>query len=198
MWSARPAAVRWLPIARLAAALRPRWLRGDIVAGVAVTALIVPKNLGYAGIAGVPAAERAVRGRGRARSLRALLHVAADLDGAELVARRRRGRRGARHRARRRRRPRSWSRRSRSSPGLLFLLLALLRLGWIAQLPLEGGDHRVPGGRGDRRRHRRAAEAHRHVRRGRQRVARARRRGSARSATSHWTTLLVGRRRARA
>src|SRR4051812_43215761 len=29
-------------------------LRGDVAAGVAVTALIVPKNLGYAGIAGVP------------------------------------------------------------------------------------------------------------------------------------------------
>ena len=31
-----------------------RLLRGDIVAGIAVTALIVPKDLGYAGIAGVP------------------------------------------------------------------------------------------------------------------------------------------------
>src|SRR3954464_2982788 len=31
-----------------------RWLRGDVVAGIAVTALIVPKDLGYAGIAGVP------------------------------------------------------------------------------------------------------------------------------------------------
>src|SRR5205085_10211373 len=31
-----------------------RWLRGDIAAGIAVTALIVPKDLGYAGIAGVP------------------------------------------------------------------------------------------------------------------------------------------------
>ena len=31
-----------------------RWLRGDVVAGVTVAALIVPKNLGYAGIAGVP------------------------------------------------------------------------------------------------------------------------------------------------
>ena len=30
------------------------WLRGDVVAGVAVAALIIPKNLGYAGIAGVP------------------------------------------------------------------------------------------------------------------------------------------------
>src|ERR1700733_4730156 len=30
------------------------WLRGDLVAGLAVAALIIPKNLGYAGIAGVP------------------------------------------------------------------------------------------------------------------------------------------------
>lgn len=31
-----------------------RWLRGDIFAGIAVTTMIVPKNLGYAEIAGVP------------------------------------------------------------------------------------------------------------------------------------------------
>src|SRR3954452_4858165 len=30
------------------------WLRGDILAGLAVTAMIVPKDLGYAGIAAVP------------------------------------------------------------------------------------------------------------------------------------------------
>jgi sulfate permease, SulP family len=30
------------------------WLKGDLVAGAAVAALVVPKNLGYAGIAGVP------------------------------------------------------------------------------------------------------------------------------------------------
>src|SRR5262245_1407816 len=30
------------------------WLRGDLIAGVTVAALIVPKNLGYAGIAGIP------------------------------------------------------------------------------------------------------------------------------------------------
>src|SRR6201995_5378002 len=29
-------------------------LRGDVLAGLAVTAMIVPKNLGYASIAGVP------------------------------------------------------------------------------------------------------------------------------------------------
>ena len=31
-----------------------RSLRGDVAAGVAVTALVVPKNLGYAGIAQIP------------------------------------------------------------------------------------------------------------------------------------------------
>src|SRR3974390_3297907 len=30
------------------------WLKGDLIAGVAVAALIIPKNLGYAGIAGIP------------------------------------------------------------------------------------------------------------------------------------------------
>src|SRR3954447_18836192 len=30
------------------------WLRADLIAGVTVAALIVPKNLGYAGIAGIP------------------------------------------------------------------------------------------------------------------------------------------------
>ena len=42
------------PDHRPAALLRPRWLRGDLIAGVTVAALIVPKNLGYAGIAGIP------------------------------------------------------------------------------------------------------------------------------------------------
>ena len=40
--------VDWLP--RYDRAL----LRGDVLAGIAVTAMIVPKDLGYAGIAGVP------------------------------------------------------------------------------------------------------------------------------------------------
>src|SRR6478735_4412825 len=31
-----------------------RWLRADLIAGVTVAALIVPKNLGYAGIARIP------------------------------------------------------------------------------------------------------------------------------------------------
>src|SRR4051812_11877540 len=45
---------RLLPIAVWLPAYDRRWLRGDVAAGLAVTALVVPKNLGYAGIAGIP------------------------------------------------------------------------------------------------------------------------------------------------
>jgi MFS superfamily sulfate permease-like transporter len=48
------ALARVLPIVRWLPAYDRKWLRGDIAAGIAVTALIVPKDLGYAGIAGVP------------------------------------------------------------------------------------------------------------------------------------------------
>src|SRR3954463_6881016 len=43
-----------LPILEWLRSYEGRWLRGDVAAGIAVTALIVPKDLGYAGIAGVP------------------------------------------------------------------------------------------------------------------------------------------------
>src|SRR6187402_941204 len=46
--------VRLVPMLGWARTYDRRWLRGDLIAGVAVAALIVPKNLGYAGIAGVP------------------------------------------------------------------------------------------------------------------------------------------------
>src|SRR5258705_1497731 len=45
---------RFLPIVDWPPQYDRRWLRGDVAAGIAVTALVVPKNLGYAGIAGVP------------------------------------------------------------------------------------------------------------------------------------------------
>ena len=47
---------RWrvVPIVGWLRSYDRRWLRGDLIAGVAVAALIVPKNLGYAGIAGIP------------------------------------------------------------------------------------------------------------------------------------------------
>ena len=43
-----------LPIAGQLRSYDRAWLRGDLIAGVTVAALIVPKNLGYAGIAGIP------------------------------------------------------------------------------------------------------------------------------------------------
>ena len=45
---------RLVPMLRWIRSYDRRWLRGDLIAGVAVAALIVPKNLGYAGIAGIP------------------------------------------------------------------------------------------------------------------------------------------------
>ena len=45
---------RFLPIVDWLPRYDRSWLRADVLAGVAVTALIVPKNLGYAGIAGIP------------------------------------------------------------------------------------------------------------------------------------------------
>ncbi|MDQ0375082.1 SulP family inorganic anion transporter [Cellulomonas humilata] len=44
----------WVPIVGVLRGYDRRWLRADVAAGVAVAALIVPKNLGYAGIAGIP------------------------------------------------------------------------------------------------------------------------------------------------
>ena len=45
---------RFLPILDWAPKYDRAWLRGDVIAGLAVAALVVPKSLGYAGIAGVP------------------------------------------------------------------------------------------------------------------------------------------------
>jgi SulP family sulfate permease len=43
-----------VPILRWAPRYQRTWLRPDIIAGLTVAALVVPKSLGYAGIAGVP------------------------------------------------------------------------------------------------------------------------------------------------
>jgi SulP family sulfate permease len=119
-------AARWLPLYERA------WLRGDLTAAVAVTALIVPKNLGYAGIAGVPlenglyaaaagaiiyalfATSRQIS-TGPSSSLAAVAGSAVLATGlaggqaAELVA------------------------AIALATGVLFLALAIFRLGWIAQ-----------------------------------------------------------------
>jgi SulP family sulfate permease len=108
------------------------WLRGDLAAGIAVTALIVPKNLGYAGIAGVPlqnglyaAAAGAIIyalfctsrqiSTGPSSSLAAVAGGAVLVTGvggaqaAQLVA------------------------AITLVAGVLFLLLAIFRMGWIAR-----------------------------------------------------------------
>jgi len=109
------------------------WLRGDLVAGIAVAALIVPKNLGYAGIAGIPlqnglyaaaagAILYAVFGTSRQIStgpssglaaVAASAVVAAKITGVEDVA--------------------SFVATITLASGLLFLLLAVFKMGWIAQ-----------------------------------------------------------------
>ena len=122
---------RAFPVAAWLPRYERRWLRGDVAAGIAVTALIVPKNLGYAGIAGVPLQNglyAAAAGglvyalfctsrqisTGPSSSLAAVAGGAVVVTGlggeqaAELVA------------------------AIALATGLLFLLLALLRLGWIA------------------------------------------------------------------
>src|SRR5207248_5409385 len=109
-----------------------RWIRGDVLAGIAVTAMIVPKDLGYAGIAGVPvqnglyaAAAGAIIyalfctsrqiSTGPSSSLAAVAGSAVLATGlgveqaAQLVA------------------------AIALVTGVLFLLLGLLRMGWISQ-----------------------------------------------------------------
>ena len=108
-----------------------RWLRGDLIAGIAVAAMIVPKNLGYAGIAGIPvenglyaaAAAAIIYGlfctsrhisTGPSSSLAAvaggavLLTGLGGADAAQLVA------------------------AIAVLTGALFLLVAVLKLGWLA------------------------------------------------------------------
>ena len=123
---------RFFPILDWLPAYDRRWLRGDVAAGIAVTALVVPKNLGYAGIAGVPlqnglyaAAAGALIyavfctsrqiSTGPSSSLAAVAGGAVLVtglggdDAAQLVA------------------------AITLLTGILFLILAALKLGWIAQ-----------------------------------------------------------------
>ena len=123
---------RHLPIAGWLPRYDRAWLRGDVAAGIAVTALIVPKNLGYAEIAGLPvqnglyaAAAGAILyalfctsrqiSTGPSSSLAAVAGGAVLLTGLkgehaeELVA------------------------AITLAAGVLFLLLAVLRMGWIAR-----------------------------------------------------------------
>jgi SulP family sulfate permease len=118
--------VEWLP------RYDRSWLRGDVAAGVAVTALIVPKNLGYAGIAGVPlqnglyaaaagALIYALFCTSRQISTGPSSSLAAVAGGAVLVT----GLGGAQ--------AAQLVAAITLATGALFLLLAAFKLGWIAQ-----------------------------------------------------------------
>src|SRR4029078_9069224 len=108
------------------------WLRADVMAGIAVTALVVPKNLGYAGIAGIPvenglyaaaagALIYALFGPSRHISTGPSSSLAAVAGGAVLFT----GVAGAQ--------AAQLVAAITLVTGLLFLLLAVFKLGWIAQ-----------------------------------------------------------------
>ena len=137
MTGSRPAPVRdrWrlVPIVGWIRSYERSWLRGDLIAGVAVAALVVPKNLGYAGIAGVPlqnglyaaaagAILYALFGTSRQISTGPSSGLAAVAASAVAVA----GITGTQDVA-------SFVAAITLASGVLFLLLAVLRMGWIAQ-----------------------------------------------------------------
>ena len=110
-----------------------RWLRGDLIAGIAVAALIVPKNLGYAGIAGIPlqnglyaaaagAILYAVFGTSRQISTGPSSGLAAVAASAVLAAKIT----GEQDAA-------TFVAGITLASGVLFVLLAVFKMGWIAQ-----------------------------------------------------------------
>jgi len=130
---AAPAVARWLPIVGWLGSYDRRWLRGDLIAGVTVAALIVPKNLGYAGIAGIPlqnglyaaaagALLYAVFGTCRQISMGPSSGLAAVAASAVVAA----GITDQKDVA-------SFVAGLTLASGLLFLVLAVLKMGWIAQ-----------------------------------------------------------------
>ncbi|WP_028643158.1 SulP family inorganic anion transporter [Nocardioides sp. URHA0020] len=122
-----------VPVAGWIRTYERRWLRGDLLAGVAVAALIIPKNLGYAGIAGIPlenglyaAAAAAILygafGTSRQISMGPSSGLAAVAASAVLTA----GIAGEDDVA-------TFVAGITLVSGLLFLLLAVLRMSWIAR-----------------------------------------------------------------
>jgi SulP family sulfate permease len=122
-----------VPILGWIATYDRRWLRGDLIAGVTVAALIVPKNLGYAGIAGIPlqnglyaAAAGAILygifGTSRQISMGPSSGLAAVAASAVIAA----GISKPQDTA-------SFVAGITLASGALFLLLAVLKMGWIAQ-----------------------------------------------------------------
>jgi len=124
---------RFLPIVGWLRGYDRSWLRGDLIAGVTVAALIVPKNMGYAGIAGIPlqnglyaaaagAILYAVFGTCRQISMGPSSGLAAVAASAVATA----GLTSQGDVA-------SFVAGLTLASGVLFLLLAVLRMGWVAQ-----------------------------------------------------------------
>jgi sulfate permease, SulP family len=123
---------RVLPIVGQLRSYDRSWLRGDIVAGVVVAALIIPKKLGYAGIAGIPlenglyaaaagAILYAVFGTCRQISMGPSSGLAAVAGAAVLTA----GVSGGD--------VATFVAGVTLMSGLLFLVLAVFRMGWLSQ-----------------------------------------------------------------
>ena len=126
-------ATRLLPIVGWLRTYDRSWLRGDLIAGVTVAALIVPKNLGYAGIAGIPlqnglyaaaaaALLYAVFGTCRQISMGPSSGLAAVAASAVAAAGLTSGGDVA-----------AFVAGLTLASGLLFLLLAVFKMGWVAQ-----------------------------------------------------------------
>ncbi|HEY7008295.1 MAG TPA: SulP family inorganic anion transporter [Jatrophihabitantaceae bacterium] len=127
------ALARRVPLVGVLRTYHRRWLRADVIAGLTVAALIVPKNLGYAGIAGIPlqnglyaaaagAILYAIFGTSRQISVgpssglaavAASATVAAGITNEDDVA--------------------TFVAGITLASGVVFVLLAVLRMGWIAQ-----------------------------------------------------------------
>ncbi len=131
--SPAPSASRFVPILGWIRTYDRAWLRGDLVAGVTVAALIVPKNLGYAGIAGIPlqnglyaAAAGAllygIFGTSRQISMGPSSGLAAVAASAVIAT----GITEEKDVA-------SFVAGITLASGILFLILAVLKMGWIAQ-----------------------------------------------------------------
>ena len=124
---------RLLPIVGWLRTYERSWLRGDLIAGVTVAALIVPKNLGYAGIAGIPlqnglyaaagaAILYAIFGTCRQISMGPSSGLAAVAASAVAAA-------GISNEAE----IATFVAGLTLASGVLFLILAVLKMGWIAQ-----------------------------------------------------------------
>jgi len=129
----RPRRGSLVPIVGCLRSYERSWLRGDLIAGLTVAALIVPKNLGYAGIAGIPlqnglyaaaagALLYAVFGTSRQISMGPSSGLAAVAASAVLAA----GITEQRDVA-------SFVAAITLASGLVFVCLAVLKMGWIAR-----------------------------------------------------------------